>query len=764
MTASASFDPAAPTLTALQADDVADYCLRAVGPTKFWLVGVKVARLLGPLRAAGCEIVSPQDVPADLPANCTIIGWADPDTQRQLLSLPAQILILLSTATSAEDEVSLSELARAMEWQQHPAVFALTDAPDDIHVRLLARVGVSISDRHSELRAGYHGLAAALVRPDDAVVAADAADHGLWRILQQQTRCRSLLVLTDMPAPSVDAPGVSWQSRATWQPDAHRADVLVTCIRQEDANWNHELIAARAALVRSGRLVVAVPLTDGRNVNVRALLLALEPLGFVVDRAWWHSLSRPMGADQFTEVARDTDGRILIDADASVQADVLVLMAVNIGGDGVPRNADLQLPNIIAFQRDYLDASVVRLIVAMGLRLESTYLRRHLAQQLLATAPANSADHGAALCVLLYDPVASEGEDRNALLESARHFLQLPAANPTVLRWQVSVAYAAAALWHAAGDLAQAEVLYARVLAFDVMAFSPLLGTKTTAAAVRLGWIQFARGDTAAARQAWLHGLKEAKRLASQADWTEVVGAAESPETFGMPEFTAVMDEAGRLASALRVTAEEPLRPGLAWAWGNQSLHAMLSRARAGQLRRDAWLDRLQNAKDWLDGQYHQLNVELDRRGARLQTLESDNALLVAGNTGAVAAFRLSHQHAEAEKSDLRDRLEQAQQAIARQSDEHARLLEAFAPLSDEHARLLEAFARLSDEHAQLLEAARDLSTATVGILSSVPQPRLPAESIAKEMSRLANVLNQLPWKAAIRSVLRMFALGPVKK
>jgi len=758
---------ASPKLSLLQADEVAGYCLQALGPTQVLLVGAALAPLLTPLRAAGCGVVVHEEIPVDIAATGTVIAWAESCSQcRSLFELGANVLVLVAAATPADEAHAISEQAAAANWQRHPAMFVLPASRDGIRILMLVRAGVSVADPQSILRAGYHGLAAALVRPSDAVVAADAADHGLWRILQQHTRCRSLQVLSNGPAPADLEPGIIWQAPAALRPDEPLADVVVTRIGHDDMNWMRELKVATAALVRSGRLVAAVPLIDGRNVDERGLLFALESLGLVVDRAWWQSLSRPVGAGQFIEASRDGAGRLQIDPDAKAQADALVLMAVKTGGSGVPRNPELHVPNIIAFQRDYLDASVVRLIVAMGLRLESAPLRRLLAEQLLAASPTDSADHGAALCVLLYDPAALEGERRAALLEAAQRYVELTANNPTVLRWQVSLTYAIATLHHAAGDLGRAEDLYAQVLTFDVLAFSPLLGTKTTAAAVRLGWILFARGDLPAARQAWLQGLSEARRLASHADWTEVVGDIEFPETFGMPEFAAVVDEAGRLASALRVTAETPLRPGVAWQWGNQSVQATLSRALGEQQRLLTWQEQLQDAKDWLDGQYHHLKAELERSVASLRTLQAANAALARDNAGSAAAFRLAHQHAEADKAGLRVLLQDQQAQYVRLAGEHACLTEEHARLAEEHARLAEEQARLAEEHAhlagehaRLLDAAQELTSATSGIMDRVPQPRLPAESIAEELFRLSEALNRIPWKSAVRPALHVLVV-----
>lgn len=727
---------AVPTLSSLQADEIADYCLRAVGPTRVWLVGATLSALLAPLRAAGCDVAVHQDIPTDFAASGTVIAWADPGTQSRLLhARNANALVLVMAAGTAEQSHVTSEQASSAGWQQHPAMFVLPAIHNGISIQLLARAGVCAADRQSMLRAGYHGLAAALVRPGDVVLAADAADHGLWRILQQQSRCRSLQVLSAAPVPAALEPGITWHAPDDGRPDALSADVLVTRIDLDDGAWLQELRVATAALVRSGRLIVAVPLNADGDVGGGDLLFTLETLGLLVDRAWWQNLSRPVGSDQFIEAARDGSGRLLIDTDARKQADALVIMAVKTVGDGVAPDPELQVPNIIAFQRDYLDASVVRLIVAMGLRLESAPLRRHLAEQLLHALPIDSADYGAALCVLLYDPAAVEGARRTALLEASLRYIGLTPANPTVLRWQVSLTYAAGALHHAAGDLEQAADLYARVLAFDVLAFSPLLGTKTTAAAARLGWILFGRGEIAAARQAWLQGLTEARRLASHADWSEVVGDIEFPETFGMPEFAAVMDEAGRLASALRVTAEAPLRPGLAWQWGNQSLQSRLSRAHDELQRCLAWQEQLHDAKDWLDRQYHQLNAEIDRRAASLQVLESANAALAQGNAALTA-----------DNADLRLRLQHEQAQLS--------------CLADEHARLVDQHARLEGEHARLIAAAQELSTATSGIMPRVAQSHLPGESIADQLDRLSIALRRIPLKPAVRFALRLLVLA----
>ena len=717
------------------------------------LVGPELVHLVGPLLAAGCEVAcivggAAQGIPtevavyaswdawrADATSIDLVIGWTLAVEMLQgALESGAAALVIACPAARPEESAEWARQAFALGWQLHPAAFALVAGFEELTVLALARAGVTAQSPEAMLRAGYHGLAAALIRPGDVVLATDAAQDQAWRILQQQSRCSWLGVISDQEAPSSTEPGMEWTDRLGWSQASRPLDVLIMRLLNDGQDWRQELQDAEAALVRSGRLVIVVPLASGRCAQERELLAAVEGLGLVIDRAWWQSMARPTGLGQFIEIAKDESDQLAIDPDRAAVADALVLMAVKIGGAGTAQDPALVQPNVIAFQRDYLDASVVRLIVAQGLRLESASLRRNVAISVLDRAPRNSADFGAALCVLLYDTVAQQGSRRSELFDAAEDYLARPAINPTVLRWQVSLAFAVAASHHASGDLELAADFYARVLAFDVLQFSPLLGTKTTTAAVRLGWIRFGQGDIASARKAWSRGLGEARRLSTQSTWSEVVGDENAPETFAMPEFAAVMDEAGRLASALRLTAEVPLRPGLAWQWGNRSWQLQLVEARNVQARRQAWYEQLQDAKDWLDGQYHQLNAELGRRSETVDALASSNRLLEADNAGVLAAFRLAHLHAQGERASLLGELHKLQAEGARLSLEHDQLLTS---------------------HQRLVSAANQLSAAAGDLLGTVPQSKLPAESIAEEMSRLALALDRLPLKRQLRMFVR---------
>jgi len=749
------------------AGPLAAYCLRAAGPGRVLLAAPELMPLVAPLLAAGCDVACVSPSPqAWLPQNIALYptwdAWQAASTPVDLLvawtSWPgataegtasaASAMLLASPAGGEEMTAGWHDRARADGWQRHSAAFVMAGAPDGLAVLALARHGVALQLADDGRLAGCHGLAAALVRPGDAVLATHADADGLWRIPYEQSRCSWLGVLSAGPAPAPPTDGMAWLAPDAWQQARRNVDVYVTVLGDSSADPVGLIEHADAALVRSGRLVMILPIEAG-GIAVEARLLAeLEQRQLVLDRAWWQRTDRHGGLGQFIEIECDPSGRLAIDAGAPALADTLVLMAVKVNGAGVPRDPELSAPNIVAFQRDYLDASVVRLIVAMGLRLESAPARRQLAFRILEASPQESADHGAALCVLMYDAVAMASDRQGHLLSLLADYIAQPAGNPTVLRWQVSLTYAAAAFHHAAGDLARAAGLYEKVLGFDVLAFSPLLGTKTTTAAVRLGWIRFANGDIDRARDAWSRGLDEARRLSEQSDWLEVAGHADAPETFSLPEFAAVMDEAGRLASALRLTAEAPVRPGLTWQWANQSWQQQLAEARAALVQRQTWQDQLQDAKDWLDGQYHQLTAELDRRSQVIDTLTTSNRGLATDNAGVSAAFRLAHQHAAQEKADLlREK--------SKMAGEIGALSERIATLQRQLDATGADYAQLSTHHQQLFDAAQDLSAATRAVLGTVPQSKLPAESIAEEMSRLAVSFDHVPLKRQVRMLVR---------
>lgn len=635
------------TLDQANSDAVVGAVLRLQGPSRVLLVGSGMESLVVPLRSAGCAVsqlacgvssgragVSPDpDTRArSAAADIAVVMQLDPVLPGSVLELDVATLLLLvpHTVASAEDPW---RAATAAGWVLHTAYWALPEVVVGHSVLPFSRTGVCLDSPEAIVQANVFNLAAALVRPDDDVLLHAPIVTEAWRIVREQSRCAWLGVTGSMPG-SKDVAMDTYASVPTLHGlEGRQVDFLVLANAPAGESATTLLLQAGRALRRSGRLLLERSSPDPTDWDEYGQLL--ESAGFTVDRAWL--LRGGNAVNPMQRVQLDLTRSI---AEQWVGDGVLVLMAVCIDGTTYPQVPDSDVPNIVAFQRDYIDASIVRLIVAMGYRIESVVQRRAIALEILGYAPAGSADQGAALCVLLYDDAAMQGQQGRRIQRLSQDYLTAKPINPTALRWQISIAFVTARRCQSAGDIEGAVRWYEHVLAEDVLGFSPLLGTKTTSAALALGWIAFALGDVQRARAAWRRGVEEARRLARDSDWREIVGDLACPETFGMPEFAAVIDEASSAATALRLTAESPLRRGLVWQWANRSWRQQITELQQELTRHRAWQVELQRGKDWLHAQYEVLTAEVAR-------LSADRAEMHGQHEGALAASRLAHRAAE---------------------------------------------------------------------------------------------------------------------
>lgn len=636
-----------PAIDAATANEAAAVVLRLQGPCRVLLLGSVLDALAVPLRLAGCEVSADVEVaPADaVPgssapvqsvqranADVAVVLAAGNDLSSQVLDLQIPSLLVLARGGAAVPEGWL-RAAAAAGWGLHTACWVMQEAVEGHAVLALARCGARLDSPDAVRLASVFSLASSLVRAGDDVLLHAPAATDAWRIVSEQSRC-GWLGVTDQAAGGHDPDQPEYvKVPSIADVDGRKVDFLLladTPLSQWSASL---LLQAGHVLRRSGRLLVETGRADIADWGSHCR--QLESAGFTVDRAWMlsgGSANSPMQRAELN-LAEPVESQWLCDG-------VLMVMAVRIEGTGYPRLPDSDVPNIVAFQRDYVDASVVRLIVAMGYRIDAAAQRRAVALQVLEQAPSYSADQGAALCVLLYDNAAMEGVHGRRILRLSSRYTEQVAVNPTALRWQVSIAFVLARRSQSEGRHEDALRWYMQVLAQDVLQFSPLLGTKTTSAALAVGWLAFARDDLPAARHAWVRCLEEARRLTRDCDWREVVGDPACPETFGLPEFAAVMDEAASAAAALRVTAEAPLRRGLVWDWANRSWRQQITRLQHDLDRGRAWQDELQRGKDWLHAQYELLTAEVTR-------LSADQTQLYAQHQGALAASRLAHQAAE---------------------------------------------------------------------------------------------------------------------
>lgn len=712
------------------AEAMAGVVLRLQGPARIVLIGeslsaVMVARFL---LAAGCEVELVVDEASALPAEASVGvavhlglvawsaagGWADvalvmhapAEIPSHLLDLNVQSLLLVAPFGVAAPG-RWWEMAASRGWALHSAAWVMHESIDGHSTLALARQGVQLGSSTAVLQASLFALGAALVREGDDVLLHAPDTYGAWRIVLEQSRCGWLAVAESHSNAEVARSGGHVVGASMDLYDGRPVDFLLASMPSSEAVGR--LLEQAARIVRrSGRLLIGWGGTDVAGWDEKCD--QLETFGFAVDRAWLlrgGAQAAPMSRVEL-DLSRPLASQWLGD-------DVLAVLAVRVDGARCVQLPDSDAPNIIAFQRDYHDASIVRLIVAMGHRIESSTLRRVIALRVLDEAPEGSADQGAALCVLLYDRSFMQSAGRPRILRMSEDYLDGRTLNPTAFRWKVSISFALGRLFQGEGRAEDAVRQYEYVLAQDVLQFSPLLGTKTTSAALSLGWLAFARRDLVSARQAWSRCLEEARRLANDSDWRDIVGDPARPETFGMPEFAAVMDEAATAAAALRLTAEVPLRSGLAWEWANRSWRQQIGELRREISRHLAWRDELQQGKDWLDAQYRHLTSEVAR-------LSADRSSAFDQHERDVAACRLAQEQIEEALGHQRrlyaDLLaayrlarHDAEQRCSRQRQQYDDLLANYrlshANAERQQNHLRDEYERLQAQHAGLL-AERD--------------------------------------------------------
>jgi len=221
--------------------------------------------------------------------------------------------------------------------------------------------------------------------------------------------------------------------------------------------------------------------------------------------------------------------------------------------------------NVAAFARDYENPWLVRGMIAIGLRNQSTSNLRSMQKRILEAAATDSVDYGAALCGRAYDRLLESpipAGEYKFLLDEICKYAQIVQTNPHVLRWQVSLLFVGAELARAHGKFNDAERLYLACAEIDVMRYSPLLGNKTLDALFWLARITLGRCEYMTARYYLTKSVEEAKRLVS-GSWLNICGDINHPLPFGLAEIAQLMDKASRAAYMLASLDDYERRPGI---------------------------------------------------------------------------------------------------------------------------------------------------------------------------------------------------------
>lgn len=223
--------------------------------------------------------------------------------------------------------------------------------------------------------------------------------------------------------------------------------------------------------------------------------------------------------------------------------------------------------NLTSWGRDYDNPWLFRALVHPGWRMKSSTELIALATRVLDFAKTDSADRGAALCVLAYRVIESTDRSKMAtkwVIEQIRYYIDHNQVtnNPHIARWRISNQYALATLIHSSGDLIAAADEYLKCARMDFSLYGPLIATKIVDSSFKAGWLHLnIKKNYELARDIWQNGIKVAK-AAVNGSWTEIIGEEPYQFDFGLSEASDILLHADKCVKALKYVEQMPFRPG----------------------------------------------------------------------------------------------------------------------------------------------------------------------------------------------------------
>lgn len=588
-------------------------------------LGAEDEALARELRLAGCDATAADPLSLDpIAEGCeTLILDLPPVAPRAALALAlvqAGSAANLVLRAPGEARADLEQAIFEAGWRRHPAGMKLWEyqglddrrlAPVSYYQRIPAEAARrwTIADllpdrglhmdmlRESGSRADAHivryVLAADYIRPGDRVLdCACGLGYGT-AVLAALSRGSDFVGVDLDPDTAAYAqanyglPGLNYQAGDAGLladiPDAS-IDVVVSMETLEHVpDWEAALAAFQRVLKPDGRLVTSVPdrwmdetgedpnphhlhvfdwakLADGlaQRFIVEAKYVQAAPGGFKLPEAG-RELRR-------TDLEADDDTEWLLAVAAANPFDMRGMAARDFRH---PQFAGEAAPPVVAdFGAAYDNPYLYRPLVQMGERITDDDKLVRLALLVAENARRDSADRGGAVAVLGYRVLEARNVDAaRDVLAMIDDFAEASAGGnePHVRRWRLSLAFLAARLCEMIGDPAAARAWYGRTLDQDWRAFSPLLATKTVAAAFFQGRLALRDGDEAGARQAFQRGVAEALD-AARADPRDIVGEdPEKPLPFGLQELAEVVDMGSQCAAALSHLHLWRRSPGVFW-------------------------------------------------------------------------------------------------------------------------------------------------------------------------------------------------------
>jgi SAM-dependent methyltransferase len=251
---------------------------------------------------------------------------------------------------------------------------------------------------------------------------------------------------------------------------------------------------------------------------------------------------------------------------------------------------------VVDFGPYYDNPWLYRTLVQVGERFNDNAVLGRLAHWVAENARPGSADQGAALCVtgyrILEHRLAKETSELIRRIESYCQGAE-DTTNPHVRRWRISLAFLAGCLSELSGALDDALKWFSLAARLDWRSFSPILTTKTIAAAFHAARIALAFDDEAGALAFFQLGFNTALE-AARSNPGDFVGSIESPIPFGLAELGEVMDMGSQCAIAIATLPLWRRAPSAFWSRVNSKRFGLLTWNQAIE-QENAWLrDQLQ--------------------------------------------------------------------------------------------------------------------------------------------------------------------------
>ena len=549
---------------------VAAAIVQRLGPCRIALHRTAHADFARELALLGCETVDIDARPEGRTAG--FLQWRARDAGPAFAEAlkPFAALDLLVLATAGQPRHPIEQALFDAGWRRHAAGMMASEygawsatqlPPVSYYARARADEGFSVLGMPgvaADAVIARYAVAAQHVRPGDHVLIDGEAPADGAAILAALSRAGRISRLDTEGGDTARIPD-------------HGIDMIVAFEPPSRDDWTGQLAHHARILKYDGRLILGWRKAPGDNsrpadwdVLRGAVAQWLLPEMRYVQRAASRDLSGPHVIQQ-ADMDQPIDGAWFI---IMASANPLAGEGHGAGYDhpAFPRGAD-PLPTLVDFGAAYDNPWLYRVMVQMGERLGHDVTLARLAECVAEDSRGGSADQGAALAVLGYRILEMRRPDLVAPIVPAIEAYVGRAGGDApahVQRWCISLAFLAGRLCELTGERPRARRWYGHAARADWRSFSPLLATKSIAAAFFDARLCLAEGDLEAARASFSLGLETAL-AATGASHATGMGSPDRPLPFYMQELAEVIDMGSQCANALAHLPLWQRDPGLFW-------------------------------------------------------------------------------------------------------------------------------------------------------------------------------------------------------